>query len=139
MHELLWYLFNDRWPAWGLPMASRLMGWRHRAAVGRNLRGDRPGRGDSQPAAQGGGERRGESPAEGGSARIPSAPLAFAAVEGCPGSERGGEHQGGEEVIDVDAEPPPPGGTLPVCCGRCRGRAMSFGVMGTALIFLNFG
>ena len=76
--------------------------------AGHNQRGDRPEHGDGQPAGQGGGERRGESPAAGGSARIPSAPLPFAAVEGCPGSERGGEHPGREEIINVDAEPPPP-------------------------------
>ena len=90
-----------------------LGGWRGgdvdtESRASRRQRGDRPEHGDGQPSGQGGGERRGESLAVGGSARIPSAPLAFAAVEGCPGSKRGGEHQGREEVIDVDADPPPP-------------------------------
>ena len=90
-----------------------LGGWRGgdtntESRAGHDHRGDKPEHGGNQPVGRGGGERCAEPPAAGGSARIPSAPLAFAVVEGCLGSERGGEHQGGEEVIDVNAKPPPP-------------------------------
>ena len=62
-----------------------------------------------RPACRrGGGESGRESPAAGGGVRVPDVPLAFAAVEGRPGSERTGERQEREDVIDVDAEPPPP-------------------------------
>ena len=86
-----------------------LRGWRGgdantESGAGCDQRGDKPEHGDGKLAGRGGGERGGESPAAGGSARIPSAPVAFAVVEGCPGSGRGGEHQGREEVIPVDAE-----------------------------------
>ena len=88
-----------------------LGGWRggdtdRESRAGRDHRGDKLEHGGNQPAGQAGGERCGERPAAGESARILNAPLAFADVKGC--SECGGEHQGGEEVIDVDAEPSPP-------------------------------
>ena len=63
-----------------------------------------------QPAGRGGGESSRESPAAGGDARITSVPMALVAVEGRPGSERAVERQGRDDLIDVDAEPPPPPG-----------------------------
>ena len=66
-----------------------------------------------QPACRGGGgeagpEKIGEIPVRSGDARGPDVPQAFAAVQGRPGSERAGGRREREDVIDVDAEPPPP-------------------------------
>ena len=65
---------------------------------------------DGQPAGRGAGESSRENPAIGRGTRITSVPLAFAAVEGRPGSELVVERQERDDVIGVDAEPPlPPG------------------------------
>ena len=71
--------------------------------------------GDGHPAREGGGcgiQRGRESPDKSGDARVPDVPLAFAAARGRPGSERIGGRREREDVIDVDAEPPPPTTTI---------------------------
>ena len=55
-----------------------------------------------------------------GSAQVPGAPLAFAAVEGCSECERrGGERRRGD-IIDVDAETPFPPSTVTSSIRRLR-------------------
>ena len=66
------------------------------------------GGGEGGPASGGGPKRSGESPDRSGDARVLDVPLAFAAVQGRPGSERAGGRWEREDVINVDAEPPPP-------------------------------
>ena len=78
------------------------------SSADRGRQDDGAGRGESQPAGGGGPKRSGESPVRSGDARVPDVPLAVAAVQGRPGSERASGRREREDVIDVDAEPPPP-------------------------------
>ena len=90
-----------------------LRGWRgaHTDAgsqAHRSRREDGREQGDGQPAGAGGGESGRESPAGGRGARVPEVPLAFAALDGLPGSEHAGERSEREDVIGLVLSPPPP-------------------------------
>ena len=90
-------------------------GWRDAEVIAESRtdhgrRDDGGDQGDGQPGGGGGAGTEGarESPDRTADWRVLDVPLAFAAVQGRPGSERTGARREREDAIDVDVEPPPP-------------------------------